>query len=332
MALEHKRHKTGQGRLCFFYFFMWGGSSLGYKKAGFKVLGNVEIDPKVNDLYITNCKPQYNFCEDLREFNKREDLPAELYDLDILDGSPPCTSFSMAGVRDRDWQKKKKFKEGQATQTLDDLFFIFLDTVEKLKPKIMVAENVKGIIQGKAKGYVNEIIKRFHELGYGVQIFLLNAATMDVPQARERVFFIANRCGYKPLDLKFSGRPIPFREVKSESGKPVTSEQMRILLEQAGPNDTKMSQVLQRISGENKFFTQYIIHDNQVAPTITSGGDYYRKCDRTKLNDEDYRHLQSFPEDYNFKKVSPQYVTGMSVPPNMMAHIALEIYRQWLKK
>lgn len=127
-------------------FSCGGGSSMGYKRAGFKVLGNVEIDPKVNDLYITNHKPKYNFCEDLRAFNEREDLPEELFHLDILDGSPPCTSFSMAGVREKGWGKEKKFREGQTTQTLDDLFFVFLDTVAKLQPRVVIAENVKGLI------------------------------------------------------------------------------------------------------------------------------------------------------------------------------------------
>ena len=99
---------------------MRGGSTLGYKRAGFDVIGNVEIDPRINDIYITNNKPKYNYCEDLRIFNQRDDLPEELYQLDILDGSPPCTSFSTAGVRERDWGKAKKFKEGQKVQTLDD--------------------------------------------------------------------------------------------------------------------------------------------------------------------------------------------------------------------
>ena len=231
---------------------MGGGSSLGYKRAGFDVIGNVEIDPKMNDLYITNHHPKYNYCEDLREFNKRENLPGELLGIDILDGSPPCTSFSTAGVRDRDWGKAKKFREGQNVQTLDDLFFVFLDTVEKLQPKIVIAENVTGLITGKAKGYVNQIIKRFRSLGYDVQIFKLNAAFMDVPQARERVFFIANRMGYPKLRLAFDHDIIKFGECRGEHGKEIKNDGgiAKLLIEQANVQDRKLEHTMKRLTGE----------------------------------------------------------------------------------
>mgnify|MGYP001129866832 CR=1 FL=1 len=85
---------------------------MGYKLAGFDVIGNCEIDSKMNDIYVKNHKPKHNYCEDLREFNKRSNLPAELYELDVLDGSPPCTAFSMAGKREETWGKRKKFREG----------------------------------------------------------------------------------------------------------------------------------------------------------------------------------------------------------------------------
>lgn len=312
---------------------MGGGSSLGYKRAGFKVLGNVEIDPKINNLYITNNKPKYNFCEDLRQFNRREDLPEELFEIDILDGSPPCTSFSTAGVRDRDWGKEKKFKEGQAYQTLDDLFFVFLDTVEKLRPRVVIAENVVGIVKGKAKGYVNLILKRFKALGYDVQIFQLNAAHMNVPQGRHRIFFIANRCGFPKLKLDFKEKPITFGEVRSERGKTPDKDGgvLRTLVEKAGPNDITAESVAKRITGQSgKYFTTMIVHDEQVAPTITSGGCFFRYHDRLLLSDTDFRNVQSFPQDYDFKSNNVQYVCGMSVPPNMMANIAKEVGDQWL--
>ena len=315
-------------------FSCGGGSSMGYKRAGFDVIGNCEIDPAVNNLYIANNHPKYNFCEDLREFNKRADLPEELYHLDILDGSPPCTSFSTVGVRERDWGKAKKFREGQARQTLDDLFFVFLDTVEKLQPKVVIAENVTGIVKGKAKGYVNLIIARFKELGYDVQIFELNSAYMDVPQARHRIFFIANRCGYPKLRLNFRHEVIPFKEVRSEHGKEFggSGGVIKSLVEKMTDADRCLGDTTKRITGErDAYFSANVIQDDGVVPCVTSAGQYFRLCDKKLMTDEDFINVQTFPQDYNFMDQNVQYVCGMSVPPNMMANVASEVFEQWLK-
>ena len=237
-------------------------------------------------------------------------------------------------MRDRDWGKAKKFREGQAVQTLDDLFFVFLDTVEKLQPKVVVAENVVGLLKGKARGYVNEIVKRFRALGYDVQIFSLNSAYMDVPQARHRAFFVANRCGFEKLKLNFDHTPIRFEEVRSEHGEPLSKNARitRALLEAATEKDKRLLDVSKRISGEDgKYYGQIIVHDKQVCPTITSGGIFYRMADKMRMSDVDLRNVQSFPQDYDFAGNSVQYVCGMSVPPNMMANVATEVYEQWLK-
>lgn len=315
-------------------FSCGGGSTMGYKRAGFKVLGNVEIDPRVNEVYKINNHPKYNYLMDLRDFNKLENLPDELYHLDILDGSPPCSTFSTAGLREKVWGKEKSFREGQKKQVLDDLFFVFLDTVEKLKPKIVVAENVTGIIKGNAKGYVNLILKRFKELGYEVQMFKLNAALMDVPQVRERVFFIANNQSYSKLKLNFHGKPILFGEARSKKGiavKNQNSEYLR-LVKLAKPCDSCIADVRERIKDEKQGgFNNMIVHDNKVCCCITAGTTLFRKADSSYLSNEDFRNTTTFPQDYNFLDQKPQYVCGMSVPPNMMANIATEIYKQWLK-
>lgn len=315
-------------------FSCGGGSTMGYKRAGFKVLGNVEIDPRVNEVYKTNNHPKYNYLMDLRDFNKLEDLPDELYRLDILDGSPPCSTFSTAGLREKVWGKEKAFREGQKKQVLDDLFFVFLDTVEKLKPKIVVAENVTGIIKGNAKGYVNLILKRFKELGYEVQLFKLNAALMDVPQTRERVFFIANNQGYPQLKLNFRGRPIKFGEVRTEHGKPIgrNAIKLRQRLAKIKSTDRHLSDVTLREECVGVGFSHGIFHDSNIATCVISGGSFYRACDKSYLSDRDYANVTTFPQDYNFINQSPQYICGMSVPPNMMANIAMEIYKQWILK
>lgn len=312
-------------------FSCGGGSSLGYKRAGFDVIGNVEIDPKMNALYVLNNKPKYNYFEDLREFNKREDLPEELYKLDILDGSPPCTSFSSAGVRERDWGKVKKFREGQVSQTLDDLFSVFLDTVEKLRPRIVIAENVVGIIKKNARGYVNEVFNRFRALGYKVQVFSLNSAMMDTPQARHRVFFIANRCCFPALKLDFKGAPILFGDVRTNEGVEVTAPAQAALIMQATEKDFGLDDVVERLSGHRKYFGCQIVHDNQVCFTVTGAGSFFRYADRKLFAPDDFRRVQTFPRDYDFKGENVQYVCGMSVPPNMMANVAGEVWKQWLE-
>ena len=174
-------------------FACGGGSTMGYKLAGFDVIGHNDIDPKMVEVYKENHKPKYSYLESITTFAKRKDLPKDLYELDILDGSPPCSSFSMAGNREKDWGKEKKFREGQELQVLDTLFFDFIDLAKELQPKVVVAENVKGLLLGNAKEYVKKIYEEFDKAGYYCQHFLLDASKMGVPQRRERVFFVCLR-------------------------------------------------------------------------------------------------------------------------------------------
>lgn len=145
---------------------------MGYKLAGYTVVGNCEIDEDMEVIYKKNHHPKHTYLMDIRDFNRLGTYPDELKDLDILDGSPPCSVFSDAGAREKGWGTEKTFREGQKKQRLDDLFLHFIHTAEILKPKVIIAENVKGLVAGNAKGYVNEIIKAFKSAGYSVQIFL----------------------------------------------------------------------------------------------------------------------------------------------------------------
>ena len=176
-------------------FSCGGGSTMGYKLAGFDVIGCNEIDPKMMEAYVTNHKPKYSYLEPIQTFKLRKDLPKELYKLDILDGSPPCSSFSMAGNREKDWGKEKKFREGQSKQVLDNLFFDFIDLAEELQPKVVVAENVSGLMMGAAKDYVKKIYIEFQKAGYQLRIepYLLDASKMGVPQKRKKSFL----CSFK---------------------------------------------------------------------------------------------------------------------------------------
>lgn len=316
-------------------FSCGGGSSMGYKLAGFEVIGNNEIDPRMNKVYRKNFNPKYSYEMPIQQFKMLDDLPDELYNLDILDGSPPCSVFSMSGDREKKWGGEYKFKEGQVVQELDNLFFDYLDVVEKLKPKVVVAENVRGIMQGTAKGFMTLILKRFQELGYNTQAFLLNAATMGVPQKRERVFFIASRKDFKvdKLKLNFNKTPIFYGEYKSGYGKEIKTDTVLYKYwSKRRPKDYKIGNISQRLEGKQTMFNTQIIKDNEIMPTILSKAEIVRYDEPYFISTADIINAQSFPYDYDFMDQNVAYICGMSVPPLMMKCIAEEIYKQWFKK
>ncbi len=193
---------------------------MGYKLAGYDHLGGIEIDKGVADLYRRNLRPKHLFIMDLRQFNEEKEIPNDIKDLDILDGSPPCSTFSMAGKREKVWGKRKRFREGQSLQTLDDLVFVFLNTIYKLRPKVCLLENVEGILKGNATWYAKQIVSGLAMNGYRVQVFNLNAATMGVPQKRQRVFFIGLREDIKlpRLKLEFNDPPINYSMIRVKGG------------------------------------------------------------------------------------------------------------------
>lgn len=321
------------GKNVFSCFSCGGGSSMGYKLAGFTVVGCCEIDPRMLEIYKKNLHPRLPYQADVRDFVNM-DLPEELYHLDILDGSPPCSVFSTAGEREDGWNKEKVFREGQAKQKLDDLFFHFIAIAKRLQPKVVIAENVSGLIKGNAKGYVNEIFKAFHDAGYDVQLFLLNAAFMGVPQRRERTVFIARRKDLMlpRIEMKFNEAPIYFGEVRSEHGKPINPDtNVYRLMQKRRPEDKKLGHISLRWKGVEQGFTSPIVRDNEVALTLCAAGGMLRDCDCTYASEEDCRNIQTFPQDYDFGRETAEYVCGMSVPPVMMANIATEVYQQWLK-
>jgi len=328
-------------------FACGGGSSFGYKLAGFDVIGHNDIDKKMIEVYKENHNPKFSFLESITTFAKRKDLPKELYNLDILDGSPPCSSFSMAGNREKDWGKEKVFREGQAEQVLDTLFFDFIDLAKELQPKVVVAENVKGLLMGEAKAYVRKIYKEFDKAGYYCQHFLLDASKMGVPQRRERVFFICLRKDLaKPflhyadmftevpkIEMFFNEREIPFKDF--DSGKPgrklypsVIEWYDKVNIGESVGNCTR------RLIGKEKLFSYSKVDRSKPLKTILSAydsGEFRDDC-HNYLHDEDIIKGGSFPSDYNFLKIKVKYLIGMSVPPIMTAQIASKIYEQCLSK
>lgn len=325
-------------------FACGGGSTMGYKLAGFDVIGHNDIDKKMIEVYKENHNPKFSFLESITTFAKRKDLPKELYELDILDGSPPCSSFSMAGNREKDWGKEKVFREGQAEQVLDTLFFDFIDLAKELKPKIVIAENVKGLLMGEAKQYVRKIYDEFDKAGYYCQHFLLDASKMGVPQKRERVFFICLRkdlaskflywqdmfTELPKIKMEFNEVEIPFGIVDDETENYQDSNTTKTALKYW--HLTKQGESFSSVA-DGSFFNWIRLNRNKVANTIPAQTNYTYHSDICRpLNKNEYCLIGSYPTDYNFLDLKPVYLIGMSVPPVMTAQIATEVYNQWLNK
>ena len=346
--LKDAKFTKDKGKV-FSCFSCGGGSTMGYKLAGFDVIGCNEIDKKMMEVYKTNHNPKLSYLESITTFKDRDDLPDELYNLDILDGSPPCSSFSMAGNREKDWGKDKKFREGQAEQVLDTLFFDFIDLAKKLKPKVVIAENVTGIMYGNAREYVKKIYKEFKEAGYELRIepYLLDASKMGVPQKRKRVFFIALRNDLAgnfmeqidifqsapKLDLNFNEEPILFSSIKNLFGKNKSlGERLKPNFDYCIKNKCKdFAKYNEVFENKRANFNWRLVFNNQVPDTITGGAKLIKE-DATYMNDSELCQIGSYPLDYNFLKNKAEYLIGMSVPPLMTAKIADRVFNQWLNK
>lgn len=311
---------------------------MGYKLAGCEVLGCVEIDPKMNEIYVKNHHPKHNFLMDLREFNKlpNEEIPEELFNLDILDGSPPCTTFSMAGAREESWGKLKKFREGQAEQTLDDLSFVFLDTVEKLKPRVVIMENVEGLLLGEAWSYVQQIYKRFADAGYLVHHWLLKGEQMGVPQTRHRVFFVACRADLEIdpswLDMSFNYEPVPYKAIKTGETRKLKPDSVFYgVAIKAADEDGSIADTRIRMGEKGSAFQTYYLRDDKVIPTVRASPDMIDLKEMGYISKETLANSQTFPQDYDFGERTFSrvgYVCGMSVPPVMIKRIVLRLIEQ----
>lgn len=188
-----------------------GGSSTGYRMAGFKILWASEFIDSARESYAANKAP-YTILDgrDIRQVKPEDILKAinlKPGELDLFDGSPPCASFSTAGKREAGWGKVKKYSDKE--QRTDDLFFEFSRLVRGVQPKVFVAENVSGLVKGTAKGYFLEILRELKGCGYRVSCKVLDAQWLGVPQMRQRTIFVGVR-----EDLKLDPvhpKPLPYR-------------------------------------------------------------------------------------------------------------------------
>ena len=187
-----------------------GGSCLGFEMDGYRVLWASEFVPAAQDVYRINHPGVPLDTRDIRNVTAEDILTATglaVGEIDVLEGSPPCASFSTAGKREAGWGKTKAYSD--TSQRSDDLFFEFVRLLDGLQPRTFVAENVSGLVKGTAKGYFKRILAAMKACGYRVEARLLDAQWLGVPQARQRIIFVGvrNDLGVDPAFPK----PLPYR-------------------------------------------------------------------------------------------------------------------------
>ncbi|MCR1990784.1 DNA cytosine methyltransferase [Bacillus subtilis] len=143
----------------------------------YELVGFSEIDKYAIKSYcaIHNVDEQCNY-GDVSKIDKKI-LP----DFDLLVGGSPCQSFSVAGHR-------KGFEDTRGT-----LFFQYIETLKEKQPKLFVFENVKGLINHDKGNTLNVMAEAFNEVGYRIDLNLLNSKFFNVPQNRERLYIIGIR-------------------------------------------------------------------------------------------------------------------------------------------
>lgn len=188
-----------------------GGLSCGLTMAGFTPVGSVEIMPEAVETYKHNFVKQKGFEENVETRDIRSpEVKQQLYtsvegkEVHLIVGGFPCQGFSMAGHR-------------VVTDPRNSLYLEMLEIVKNIKPKFVVMENVEGLrsmLDGKVEA---KIISDYKEIGYDINVTVLNSADYGVPQIRKRVIFIGNRIGatnyhpkpiYKPDNYETLGDAI----------------------------------------------------------------------------------------------------------------------------
>ena len=372
-----------------------GGSSTGYRLAG----GNILLVNEFVEEAILSYKENYPdtpvLVDDIKKYSGNDFLemanikPGEL---DILDGSPPCSAFSVAGKREKGWvgyqedtrrtyfddkgnivqegelkvkEGIKTYSDGKTIEGIEDLFLEYIRVAKDIRPKVIVAENVKGITFGEAREKLFEFINSFEALGYQVTYKVLSASDFGTPQSRERTIFICIRddvcdtIGLNILNLNgvFPDKTYLEHVSLAEGIDGVTNdpEQEQELfdyvqngfqkkwIEMLPFNPTRHIKPSDKeyidINPKRSLFNMIRPAPHLPCPTITQRGNqksvsgvFHPSLNR-KFTIPELRRIMSLPEDYkltgSFDKQAERI--GRMVAPKMMAAIADSIYEKVLK-
>jgi DNA (cytosine-5)-methyltransferase 1 len=309
-----------------------GGSSLGYRLAGYEVVYANEFVPLAAATYRANSPSTIVDERDVRTLDGRE-LRERFGEIDLLDGSPPCASFSIAGQRSEGWGKVKPYSSTR--QRTDDLFDEYARVVEELRPRAFVAENVAGFAQGVAIGYARRVLARLRAAGYHVEARVLDAQWLGVPQARRRTIIVGIRedVGPRPVFPK----PVEGRVSLREALGPHVEGQVcpvgfnSIDGKRRSPDLPSLTVGAGTRTGNGKWSVSILFAREEPDPETgwrvrvsARVRDAFPSSELRYLHLRELRRVQSFPDDFALSGSFNQRWEriGRAVPPLMMRAIS----------
>lgn len=306
-----------------------GGSSLGYRFAGFRELLAIDFEKHACECFRLNFPEVPCWEKDIKNITAEEILNfcnIKKGELDIFDGSPPCQGFSTAGKR-------------EINDPRNDLFKEYVRLIRGLEPKIFVMENVSGMVKGSMKGRFKEIILTLKSLNYNVECKKLNAMWYGVPQSRERMFFIGIR---KDLNKN----PVwPEHTVN----KPITVDEAlkNVIFEDVPPLTKSIKELVPKLKNGQcladiggKGFQTVRVYGNKPCPTLIKlkagigFGMLIHPKENRVFSIPEMKRLATFPDNFKF---SGSYIDiksriGNAVMPLQMKAIAETLKKEILNK
>ena len=342
-----------------------GGSSTGYKLAGGEILAVNEFVDAALDTYHANYPNTPSLTGDIKDLTGQDFLDLtglKKGELDLLDGSPPCSAFSISGSREKGWNKEKKYSQDKKVSNVEDLFFEYIRIAKDIQPKVFVGENVNAIMFGEARKYYNRIIMTMEDCGYTAIGDVLNAADFGTPQNRRRCFFVAIRNDIlEKTDLNFMTlsssiypqptykEPVTIYEAIHDLKTDETEEQelfdaiengflskwLPQLNEKYGVNLKDKPKKGSDVHPTGSLFNLVRPAINLPCPTVTQMGQqknvsgvlHYEK-DR-KLSSIELKRIQGLPEDYILTGTFNQKAERICrmVAPQCLEALASSIYK-----
>lgn len=284
-----------------------GGLALGFESAGIETIG-FEKDADACATYRRNLVGECHQAV----LDTSTPLPA----CDILIGGPPCQPFSVGGLQ-------------LGLSDSRDGFPAFVSAVKRLRPKLFLFENVRGMLYSN-RHYFDEIVSALEDVGYTVSYKLLNSQDFGVPQKRERLIVV--------------GHEHPFH-FPAPVGKPVTAGEALLSLAFSAPPESKfltesMDRYVANYEKASKCIYPRDLHLDRPARTLTcrnlagATGDMQRvrlpDGRRRRLLMREAARLQSFPDGFKFSggETSRFNQIGNAVPPLMAWHLAKAVLAQ----